>query len=328
LTIKADSREENPDTAYVSIPHGSNDHKRGKSKGPQANKRSSGGMPEAKTKVCRFNNKVTLLHSLDEQSERRNLLKGDRRRRSSLRAGSVREGAAEGFAKGSVSHGGSEAILDGTGRRRRRSSLRTGSVRDGAAEGFAKGSVSHGGSEAILDGTGRRRRRSSLRTGSVREGAAEGFAKGSVSHGGSEAILDGTGRRRRRSSTRTGSVRAERLPSGGTNPRWARASHRTSDMMGNNMGMPQMSQMSSMKIPDMNQALQINPMNPLDHLNVMMAQRNKMNQMFGVGMARMQQQPINIMEQQMMDMMQMQQPLMGFGTGMGIGMRGMDNCWR
>ena len=246
----AESTEENPDTAYVSIPHGSIYHRRGKSNRPQANNRSSGGLPEAITKVCRFNDEVTLLHSLVEQSERTNLLKGDGRRRSSLR------------------------------------------------------------------------------TGSVRDGAAEGFAKGSVSHGGSEAILDGTGRRRRRSSTRTGSVRAERLPSGGTNPRWARASHRTSDMMGNNMGMPQMSQMSSMKISDMNQALQINPMNPLDHLNVMMAQRNKMNQMFGVRMARMQQQPINIMEQQMMDMMQMQQPLMGLGTGMGVGMRGMGNCWR
>jgi len=26
--------------------------------------------------------------------------------------------------------------------------------------------------------------------------------------------------------------------------------------------------------------------------------------------------------------MQMQQPLMGLGTGMGVGMRGMGNCWR
>ena len=202
-------------------------------------------MPEAITKVCRFNDEVTLLQSVDEQNERRNLLKGDGRRCSSLRTGNVTEGAAEGFAKGSVSHRGSEAIPDSTGHRRRCSSLRTGSVRDGAAE---------------------------------------------------------------------------RLPSGGTNPRWAGASH--------NMGMPQLCQMSSMKISDMNQAHQINPMSPLDHVNVMMAQRNKMNQMFGVGMARMQQQPMNMMEQQMMDMMQMQQPLMGLGTGMGVGMRGMGNCWR
>ena len=156
----AESTEENPDTAYVSIPHGSIYHRRGKSNRPQANNRSSGGMPEAITKVCRFNDEVTLLHSL-ELSERRNLLKGDGRRRSSLRTGSGTEGAAEGFAKRSVSRGGSEAIPDGTDRRRRRSSLPTGSVREGAAEGFAKGSVSHGGSEAIPDGTGRRRRHSS-----------------------------------------------------------------------------------------------------------------------------------------------------------------------
>jgi len=118
------------------------------------------------------------------------------------------------------------------------------------------------------------------------------------------------------------------LPSGGTNPGLAAVSHMTSDVMGNNMGMPQMRQMSSMKVSDRNQSHQINPMSPLDHMNVMMAQRNKMNQRFGVGTARMQQQPMNMMEQQMKHMLQMQQPLMGFGAGMGVGMRGMGNCWR
>jgi len=126
-----------------------------------------------------------------------------------------------------------------------------------------------------------------------------------VSHEGSEAIPDGTGRCRRRSTLPTGSVgegAGEGLPSGCTNPRLAAASHMTSDVMGSNMGMPQMSQVSSMKISDINQSHQINPMNPFDQRNVIMAQRNKVNQMFGVGTVKMQQQPTNMMEQQMKDM--------------------------
>jgi len=47
----------------------------------EAINRSSGGMPEAITKVGHFNDKVTLLQSLDEQSKRRKLLKGNGRRR-------------------------------------------------------------------------------------------------------------------------------------------------------------------------------------------------------------------------------------------------------